>query len=97
LSASARNSSLWLAAPAVVFVGAALLWPLVRLVGVARADGFVRLLGDAYDRRAIVRSVAFCGAIAVIATALSFLPALALARGRDPDRPPFLNKVTETL
>ena len=85
---SARNRSLWAAAPAALFVGAAFVWPLARLCALAFAkggeasSGVARLFGDAYDRRALEHSIVFSALIAIASVIVCLPPAIALARGR---------------
>jgi putative spermidine/putrescine transport system permease protein len=88
LRRSAKNSSLWPALPAALFVGAAFVLPLARLCALAfqrgseSAPGIVRLFADRFDRRALVHSLAFSTAIAVASVILCLPAAIALARGR---------------
>jgi putative spermidine/putrescine transport system permease protein len=88
LPRSARNSSLWPAAPALLFVGAAFVWPLARLcalafsTGAEPSPGIARLFSDHYDRRALFDSVAFSTVIALLSVVLCLPAAIALARGR---------------
>jgi putative spermidine/putrescine transport system permease protein len=84
----ARNRSLWPAAPAVVFLSAAFVWPLARLcaLGFSKgnevAPGIARLFADAYDRRALVHSIVFSLLIALASVIVCLPAAIALARGR---------------
>jgi len=88
LAKSAKSSSLAPAAPAALFVGAAFVWPLVRLCAAAfargdeAAPGIVRLFTDAYDRRALGHSIVFSALVALASVLLCLPGAIALARGR---------------
>ncbi len=74
--------------PAVVFVGAAFVWPLARLCAIAftkgdeAAPGIARLFGDAYERRALGHSLVFSSLVALASVIVCLPAALALARGR---------------
>lgn len=76
------------AAPAVLFVVGAFVWPMARLCALAfsRANepqpGIARLFADHYDRRALFDSIALSLVIASLSVVVCLPAALALARGR---------------
>lgn len=85
---AARRGSLAPALPAALVVVCAFVWPLGRLALRAFAPGdepragIVRLFCDAYDRRALVDSIALSLAVAAASVAICLPAAIALARGR---------------
>lgn len=84
-----KNSSLWLATPAVLVVLTGMVWPLARLCAGAFSagteepgSGIGRLFREGYNRRAIIHSIGFSVVVATLSVVVCLPAAVALARGR---------------